>query len=122
MVRMMSRDAFTYFYLLLFGLVFVAALCTRRKGRSPTCVDVRGVGRLPARLDRIENRVSVRLTGPISGRTRVPGLDTSGLDVYAREFEEAIERIRLRSMGFRGWEGSFTWLQGGRQITRMRHS
>jgi hypothetical protein len=104
MMRMISFDAFTCFYSLLVGLLFVATLCTRRHGRSLTCVDVRGVGRLPAQLHRIENRVPIRLTGPNSGRTRVRGLDTSGLEVYARQFEEAIESIRLRSMGFRGRE------------------
>jgi hypothetical protein len=105
MARMISCDAFTYFYLLLFGLVFVAALCIRRDGRAPTCVDVRGVGRLPARLCRIENGSSVRLTRLNSGRTRVRGLDNSALGAYARQFEEAIESIRLSSMGSRRREG-----------------
>jgi hypothetical protein len=102
MESIISCDAFTYFYLLLFALVFIAALCTRRNGRSPTCAEVRGVGRLSAGLYRIENRVPVRPIGPNSCRTRVRRLDASGLEVYARKFEEAIESIRLRSMGFRG--------------------
>jgi hypothetical protein len=103
MVRMIVSDPFPYFYLLLVGLFFVAAKCTGRNGRSPPCVAMQDVHRQPAGLSRFEPRVPVPLTEPNSGRTRIGGFDTSRLEVYARQFEEAIENIRLKSMGF--WRG-----------------
>src|SRR5438105_4766355 len=105
MATMIASDPFLCFYLLLFGLVFVAALCTGRGGRSPTRVDVRGVGRLPAWLCRIEGGLPQGLTGHNSGPTPIEGSYASGLEVYARQFEEAIERIRLSTMGSRRREG-----------------
>ncbi len=70
-----------------------------------TGVTLRGVGRLPAWPDRIANRVAGRLTqaGPRGGGTGVRESDIPGLDGYARQFEEAIEKIRLRHQGFREW-------------------
>ena len=100
MVRMIASDPFPYFYLLLVALLFVAAKCTGRNGRSPPCVDMQGVRRQPAGFSRFEHRVPIRLTGPNSGRTSIGGLVSSRLEVYARQFEEAIENIRLKSMGF----------------------
>ena len=60
--------------------------------------------RLPGRPDRIANRVLGRLTetGPRCGRTGVRESDIPGLEGYARQFEEAIEKIRLSHQGFRG--------------------
>ena len=57
MARMLSWDAFTYLYLLLCGLVFVAALCARRNGRHPARHDA-DVRPLSTRFDRIDNRNS----------------------------------------------------------------
>jgi hypothetical protein len=96
-------DSFTCFVLLSFGLLFVAALWTRGNGRPPTSVVERGVGRLPARPDRIADRVPGCLTetGPGCGRTRVRESDIPSLERYARRFEEAIEKIRLRRQGLR---------------------
>ena len=105
MATLISCDAFLRCCLLLFGLVLVAALCTRRGGRSPTRVDVRGVCRLPARLRRMEDGFPQGRTGHDSSRTRLQGVDTSSFEVYARQFEEAIERIRLRTTGSRRREG-----------------
>jgi hypothetical protein len=101
MATTIASDPFTCFYLLLFGLVIVAALCTGRGGRSARRVDVRGVSRLPAWLGRIEDDLLWELTGHNSGRTPIQGSYASGLEVYARQFEEAIERIRLGTMGSR---------------------
>jgi hypothetical protein len=94
-------DAFTWFYLLLFASLFVAALCTRRDGRSPTRLDVRDIGGLPAWLCRIEDGLPRDLTGRDSDRTPIKGLYASELEVYARQFQEAIERIRLSTMDSR---------------------
>ncbi len=105
MATMIACDAFTCFYLLLVGLLFVAAMCTRRDGRSPACVDVRGIGRLPDRLYRTEDGLSQGLTGHDPDGTSIKGLYNPVLDVYARQFEEAIERIRLRAMRSRRREG-----------------
>jgi hypothetical protein len=102
MAGMLLCDASTCFYLLLVGLLFVAALFTPRNGHSPACVDVRAVGRLPTRLHRLEERVSSRLTGPDFGRARDPGSGAFALEVYARQFGEAIKSIRLGGQGFRG--------------------
>jgi hypothetical protein len=104
MANTISYDAFTYFALLSFGLLFVAALWTRGNGRPPTGVVERGVGRLPARPDRIADRVLGRLTetGPGCGRTHVRESDIPSLQRYAQRFEEAIEKIRLRRQGLRG--------------------
>jgi hypothetical protein len=98
-----SCDAFACFSLLSFGLLFVAALWARGNGRPPTGVVERGVGRLPARPDRIADRVLGRLTetGPGCGRTRVRESDIPGLERYAQRFEEAIEKIRLSRQGLR---------------------
>src|SRR4051794_26837657 len=96
-------DSFTWFTLLSFGLLLVAALCTRGDGRSPTGVIERGVDRLPARPDRIADRVLGRVTetGPGCGRTCSRESDLPGLEAYAQQFEEAIEKIRLRRQDFR---------------------
>jgi len=98
MATIIASDPFIGFYLLLFGLVLVAALCTGRGGPSPICVDVRGGSRLPARLGRIEEDFLWKLTRHSSGRTPMKGSYASGLEVYARQFDEAIERIRLSTM------------------------
>jgi hypothetical protein len=98
-VSILASDPFTYFFLLLVGLLLVAALCTDRNRGSPPRVDVRGVGRLPARLSRVESRVPLRLSGLLPGHTRDGGIDTPGLEVYARQFEAAIECIRPRRLG-----------------------
>lgn len=105
MATMISCDASAWFYLLLFGLLFAAAMATRHGGRSPTRVDVRGVGRLPARLYRIEDGPPQGLTGHDSGRMPLKGSYAAVLEVYGRQFEEAIERIRLDTMGSRGRKG-----------------
>jgi hypothetical protein len=98
-----SCDAFIWSYLLFVGLLFVVALWTRGDDRSPTDVVERGVDRPPARPDRIADRVLGRLTetGPGCGHTRGWESDLSGLEAYARQFEEAIEKIRLRRQDFR---------------------
>jgi hypothetical protein len=108
-----SCDAFTGFCLLYiftcvcllyFGSLFVAALWPRGDGRSPAGVVDRGIDRLPGRPDRIANRVLGRLTetGPRCGPTGVRESDIPGLEGYARQFEEAIEQIRLSHQGFQG--------------------
>ncbi len=99
-----SCDTFTWFYLLSFGLLFVAAKSIGGNDQSPTSAVERGLDRLPARADRIADRVFGRLTetGPGCGRTRVRETDIPGLEAYARQFEEAIEKIRLSHPGFRG--------------------
>jgi hypothetical protein len=98
-----SCDSFNWLCLLSVGLLFVEALRTRGNGRSPTGVVERGVDRLPARPDRIADRVLGRLTetGPGCGRTRVRESDIPSLERYAQRFEEAIEEIRLRRQGLR---------------------
>lgn len=103
MARTISCDSFTWFILLSVGLMFVAALLTRGNGRSPTRVAERGVGHLPAWPDRIANRALGRLTvtGPRCGRIRLRESEIPGLEAYARQFEEAIEKIRLRQQGSR---------------------
>jgi RND family efflux transporter MFP subunit len=105
MEKTISCEAFAWFYLLAVGLIFVAARLTRGNSRSATGVALRGVARLPAWPDRIANRVAGRLTqtGPRCGRTGVRESDIPGLDGYARQFEEAIEKIRLRHQGIREW-------------------
>jgi hypothetical protein len=95
-------DAFTWFALLSFGLMLVAALGTRGSGRSPTGVDERGVDRPPARPDRIPDRVLGRPTETGPGRGRES--DIPGLEAYAKSFEEAIEEIRLGRQDFRRGE------------------
>jgi hypothetical protein len=128
MARTILCDSFTWFILLSVGLMFVAVLLTRGNGRPPTGVAERigiglrssatsggngrpptgvierGVGRLPGRPDRIANRVLGRLTetGSRCGPTGVRESDIPGLEGYARQFEEAIEQIRLSHQGSRG--------------------
>jgi hypothetical protein len=94
----MSCGTFTWCSLLYFGLLFGAALWARGNGRAPTGVVERGIDRLPARPDRIADRVLGRLTetGPGCGRTRGREYDIPSLEAYAQRFEEAIEKIRLR--------------------------
>jgi hypothetical protein len=98
-----SCSTFTWFVLLFFGLLLLAALGTRGNGHSPTDVVERGVDRPPARPDRTEDRVLSRFTElrPGCGRTRVRESDIPGLEECANRFEEAIERIRLRRQGLR---------------------
>ena len=98
MATLIWCDAFTCLYFLLYGLMFVGVLCTRRGGRSPTRVAMRDVGRLPARFYGIEDGLTQGLTRHNSGRMPIKGLYASVLEVYARRFEEAIERIRLRTI------------------------
>ena len=97
-------DAFTCLYLLYIGVLFVVVLWPRGDGRPPTGVVDRGIDRLPGRPDRIANRVLGRLTetGPRCGRTGARESDIPGLEGYARQFEEAIEKIRLSHQGSRG--------------------
>jgi hypothetical protein len=104
MERTISCDTFSWFLLLSVGLVLIAARLTRGNGRPPTDVALRDVGRLPAWPDRIANRVPGHLTqtGPRCGRTGVREPDIPGLEGYARQFEEASEKIRLRLERFRG--------------------
>src|SRR5947209_9807282 len=94
-------DPVTRFYLLLVASLFVAALWTRRDGRSPTRLDVRDIGRLPAHLYRIGDNFPRGLTGHHPGRTPIKGPYASVLEEYARQFEEAVERIRLSAKGSR---------------------
>jgi hypothetical protein len=105
MASTISYDALTCFVLLLFtfGLLFVAALWKRGKGRSPAGVIERADGRLPGQPDRTPNLVPGRLieTRPDCGPTRLRESDNTGLEGYARQFEEAIENIRLRRQDFR---------------------
>jgi hypothetical protein len=98
-----SLDAFTCFYLLSFALLFVAARCVRNNDRSPTGVAERGAGRLPERPDRIADGVHGRLTetGPRWEPTCVRESDINRLEGYARQFEEAIENIRLSRQDLR---------------------
>jgi hypothetical protein len=111
MIAITWSDAFSGFSLLLAGLVLVTAMYTPLgwflfqrwpSGRSPSRIDVRRIGRLPARLYRIENRGLVRPMELSSGRRRVREWNGSGLEVCARQFEKAIQNIQLRSMDFRG--------------------
>jgi len=104
MVRMITGDAFTHFYLLLVGMFLVAALCTRYKGPARTAGDGQGVDRPNARFQRVDDRVRVRPPGPHAGHRDVRGFDAAALELYARRFEEAIESLRLRNMGVRGRE------------------
>jgi hypothetical protein len=127
MARTIWCDAFTWFLLLSVGLMFVAARLTRGNSRSPTgvverignglrssatsdchgrslaSVAERGVGHLPGRPDRIRNRVLGLLTetAPRCRRTGVRESDIPSLEAYARQFDEAIEKIRLSHQGFR---------------------
>jgi hypothetical protein len=100
----MACDSFTWFFLFSVGLMFVAALLTRDNGRSPTGVTLRDVGPLPGQPDRIANWVLTRLTAtaPRCGRTGVRESDIPSLEGYARQFEEAVEAIRLSQQGSRG--------------------
>jgi hypothetical protein len=99
MASTIACDSFTWFCVFVFVLWIVAAVCTRGDGRCPTGVIERDVDRPPARPDRIADRIPGRLPepGPGCGRT----FDIPGLDAYARQFEEAIEKIWLRRQDFR---------------------
>jgi hypothetical protein len=99
----LSCDAFTCFSLLSFGLLFVAAKWMRDKGCSPTGVVERADGRLPGQPDRIADRVrgGITETGVRGGPTCVRESDINRLEGYTRQFEEAIENIRLRRQDFR---------------------
>jgi hypothetical protein len=98
-----SCNTFTWFVLLFFGFLVVAALGTRGNGHSPTDVVERGVDRPLVLPDRTEDRVPSRLTElrPAWVRTSVRESDLPGLEECAQRFEEAIERIRLRRQGLR---------------------
>jgi hypothetical protein len=88
MATSISSDAFTGLFVLLFGLLLIAALCARGNVRRRTGVAGRGGGRLAE-------------TGLGSGRTRGRESDFPSLEAYGRQFEEAIEKIRLRRQAFR---------------------
>jgi hypothetical protein len=88
MAMPISSDAFTGFLVLFVGLLFIAALHARGIGRRRTGVAGRGGGRLAE-------------TGLGSGRTRGRESDFPSLEAYGRQFEEAIEKIRLRRQAFR---------------------
>ena len=116
MARTISCDAFTWFLLLSVGLMFVAARLTRGNSRSPTGVVERignglrssaasgGNGCLPTGF--IERGVGrLTETGPGCGRQGVRESGIPGLEEYARQFEEAIEKIRLRQQRFRRQRG-----------------
>jgi hypothetical protein len=98
-----SLDAFTCFYLLSFALLFVAARCVRNNGRSPEGGIDRADGQLSGRPDRIPNRVHDGLTEPRrrGGPPCVRESDINRLEGYARQFEEAIENIRLSRQDLR---------------------
>jgi hypothetical protein len=98
-----SCSTFTWFFLLFFGLLFVAALGTRGNGRSATDVLKLGVDRPPALPVRTEVRVPSRFTElrPGCGRTGVRESEIPDLEECAQRFEEAIERIRVRRQGLR---------------------
>jgi hypothetical protein len=91
-------DGFSCFSLLSFGLLFVAALWTRGSSPPPTGVVERRADRPPARPDRIADRVPGRLaqTGPDRGPPPDRQSEVPDLEAYARQFEEAIEKIRRR--------------------------
>jgi hypothetical protein len=125
MTRMISCDAFAWFLILSVGLVLVAARMTRGNGRPSTGVIERignglrssatpggdgcpnagviewGVGCLLGRSEQIANpalgpltETGVRCSRPGIREVEIPGLERS-----ARQFEEAIEKIRLSQPG-----------------------
>jgi hypothetical protein len=107
MANSIPCGSLTCVYLLSFGWLFVAALWLRGNGRSPTGVVERGVGSLPGQPDRIANRALGRLTEtqPHCGQRGVQDSDIPGLEGYDRQFEAAIEKIRLSYQGSRGLGG-----------------
>jgi hypothetical protein len=127
MASTISCDAFTWFLMLSVGLVLVAARMTRGNRRPSTGVIERigdglrssatpggdgcpnpgviewGVGCLLGRSEQITNpalgpltETRVRCSRPGVREAEIPGLEGS-----ARQFEEAIEKIRLRQQGLR---------------------
>ena len=116
MEKTISCDAFTCFLLLSVGLVLVAARLTRGNGRPPNGAIERignglrssatsgGNGCFPTGF--IERGVGrLTETGPGCGRQGVRESGIPGLEEYARQFEEAIEKIRLRQQRFRRQRG-----------------
>ena len=116
MARTISCDAFSWFLLLSVGLVLIAARLTRGYGRPPNSVIERignglrssaasgGNGCLPTGF--IERGVGrLTETGPGCGRQGGRESGIPGLEEYARQFEEAIEKIRLRQQRFRRQRG-----------------
>jgi hypothetical protein len=103
MATTISCDVFTWFFVIAIGLLFAAALATRGSGRSPTGIAEKGGDRLPEWPDGIANPVpgGTRETGPGCGRTSGTESEFPSLEAYARQFEEAIEQIRLRHQDFR---------------------
>ena len=122
MATLITFDAYTCVYLLLFGLMLLAALCVRGGGHSPTSVDVRGVGSWSARLSRIEERLPQGLTGHDFGRPHLKGLHASVLDVYPRQSEEAIKRAQFSTTGPAEAGGQKTLPSTPRQLTGVRYS
>jgi hypothetical protein len=104
MLWTISCGCLTTFGLLYAGLVIVAAALWRRDdGRSPAGVVDPGIDGLLGRSDRTANRVLGRLTqiAPGCGPTCVREWNSPGLERYGRQFEEALEKIRLRHQGSR---------------------
>ena len=113
MARTISCDAFSWFLLLSVGLVLIAARLTRGYGRPPNSVIERignglrssaasggNVCLVTGVIDRGVGRLTE--TGPRCGRPDVREAEIPGLERYARQFEEAIEKIRLSQQGVRG--------------------
>jgi hypothetical protein len=104
MLWTISCGCLTAFCVLYAGLLIAAAALWRRDdGRSPAGVVDPGIDRLPGRPDRTANRVLGRLTqiGPGCGPTGVRESDFPGLERSGRQFEEALEKIRLSHQGSR---------------------
>jgi len=99
-----SCGCLTGFCWLYAGLWLVAAVLWQRGDErfSAGVVDP-GTDRLPGRPDGAANRVLGRLTeiGPGCGPTGVREWDLAGLQRYGRQFEEAMEKIRLSHQGSR---------------------
>jgi hypothetical protein len=98
----LSCDAFPCLYLLSFGLLFVGAKWMRDKACFPAGVIERADGRLPGRPDRIADRVHGGLTETErrGGPPCVRESDINRLEGYARQFDQAIENIRLGRQDF----------------------
>jgi hypothetical protein len=125
MARTISCDAFTWLFMLSVGLLLVAARLTRGNRRPSTGVIERigdglrssatsrangrpdagavewGVGHLLGRPDQIANQALGPLTetGARCSRPGVREAEIPGLERSARQFEEAIEKIRLSQQG-----------------------